>query len=84
MNDAFFKKMENKTGVSMEKMFALANAFQNADFRDEKTVRKLIRQVSEAANKPVAKDMEDKIVQTITAKGKSIDFNTLSNMMNKK
>ncbi|PPA72306.1 stage VI sporulation protein F [Jeotgalibacillus proteolyticus] len=84
MNDAFFKRIEQKTGVSMENVFSLAQAFQNADFKDADTVRKLIKQVSTVANKPITNDLEDRIVETITAKGKSIDFNTISDMMNKK
>ncbi|MGD7045309.1 stage VI sporulation protein F [Jeotgalibacillus proteolyticus] len=84
MNDAFFKRIEQKTGVSMDNVFSLAQSFQSADFKDEKTVRNLIKQVSSVANKPITKDLEDKIVETITAKGKSIDFNTISDMMNKK
>ncbi|TDL35523.1 sporulation protein [Jeotgalibacillus sp. S-D1] len=84
MNDAFFKRIEQKTGVSMENVFSLAQAFQNADFKDDKTVRKLIKQVSTVANKPITKELEDKIVETITAKGKSIDFNTITDMINKK
>ncbi|MDG5473017.1 stage VI sporulation protein F [Jeotgalibacillus sp. ET6] len=84
MNDAFFKRIEQKTGVSMDNVFSLAQSFQSADFKDEKTVRNLIKQVSAVANKPITKDLEDKIVETITAKGKSIDFNTISDMMNKK
>ncbi|KIL45719.1 stage VI sporulation protein F [Jeotgalibacillus soli] len=84
MNDAFFKRIEQKTGVSMDNIFSLAQAFQNADFKDPITVRKLIKQVSAAANKPITKELEDKIVETITAKGKSIDFSTLADMMNNK
>ncbi|MDZ5712982.1 stage VI sporulation protein F [Jeotgalibacillus haloalkalitolerans] len=84
MNDAFFKKIENKTGVKMDQLFELANAFQHADFNDEQTVKKLVRQVASAAGKPITKDMEEKIAKTVTAKGEKIDYQTLSNMINKK
>lgn len=84
MNDAFFKKIENKTGVNMDQIFALANAFQHADFNDEQTVKKLVRQVASAAGKPITKEMEEKIAQTVTAKGEKLDYQTLSNMINKK
>ncbi|AJD90748.1 hypothetical protein JMA_14310 [Jeotgalibacillus malaysiensis] len=84
MNDAFLKKIENKTGVNMDQIFALANAFQHADFNDEQTVRKLVRQVVSAAGKPITKEMEEKIAKTVTAKGEKIDYHTLSNMINKK
>ena len=50
MNDSFFRKIESKTGVSMEEVFALANAIQYADFNDERQVRKIIRKVGQLAN----------------------------------
>ncbi|MED1457642.1 stage VI sporulation protein F [Bacillus smithii] len=84
MDNQFFKNIEKKTGVNMKDVFELANSLQNADFRDEKTVRYVIRRVSEIANKPVSKEMEDKIVRTIIKDGKKLDFNAISQMMNKK
>jgi len=68
----------------MKDIFDLANSLQNANFKDEKTVRSVIRRVSQLANKPVAKELEDQIVKTIINDGKSLDFNTISNMLNKK
>ncbi|XJZ28227.1 stage VI sporulation protein F [Bacillota bacterium Lsc_1132] len=84
MDNGFFKNIEKKTGVNMKDIFDLANSLQNANFKDEKTVRSVIRRVSQIANKPVSKDMEDKIVQSIISDGKQLDFNTIANMMNKK
>lgn len=84
MDQNFFKNIENKTGVNMKDVFELANSLQGANFKDEATVRNVIKRVSQIANKPVNKDMEDKIVQSIVADGKQIDFSTLSKMMNKK
>ena len=68
----------------MKDVFELANSLQGANFKDEATVRNVIKRVSQIANKPVNKEMEDKIVQSIVADGKQIDFSTISNMMNKK
>ncbi len=84
MDNGFFKNIEKKTGVNMQDIFDLANSLQHANFKDEKTVRGVIRKVSQLANKPVSKDLEDQIVSTIIKDGKSLDFNTISNMMNKK
>lgn len=84
MDNGFFKNIEKKTGVNMKDIFDLANSLQNANFKDEKTVRSVIRRVSQIANKPVNKEMEDKIVQSIVNDGKQLDFNTIANMMNKK
>ena len=84
MDNGFFKNIEKKTGVNMKDIFDLANSLQNANFKDEKTVRNVIRRVSEIANKPVSKDMENQIVKSIINDGKQLDFNTIANMMNKK
>jgi ethanolamine utilization protein EutQ (cupin superfamily) len=84
MDNGFFKNIEKKTGVNMKDIFDLANSLQNANFKDEKTVRGVIRRVSQIANRPVTKELEDQIVSSIIKDGKSLDFNTISNMMNNK
>lgn len=84
MDNGFFKNIEKKTGVNMKDIFDLANSLQNANFKDEKTVRNVIRRVSQIANKPVKKEMEDQIVKSIINDGKKLDFNTITNMINKK
>lgn len=84
MDQNFFKNIESKTGVNMKDVFELANSLQGANFKDEATVRNVIKKVSQIANKPVNKELEDKIVQSIVANGNQLDFNTLSQMINKK
>ncbi|NRD78459.1 stage VI sporulation protein F [Bacillus sp. BRMEA1] len=84
MDNGFFKNIEKKTGVNMKDIFDLANSLQNANFKDEKTVRNVIKRVSQLANKPVSKDLEDQIVKTIVNDGKSLDLNTINKMLNKK
>ncbi|MEH7085270.1 stage VI sporulation protein F [Neobacillus drentensis] len=84
MDNGFFKNIEKKTGVNMKDIFELANSLQNANFKDEKTVRNVIRRVSQIANKPVSQEMEDQIVKSIVNDGKQLDLNTISNMINKK
>lgn len=84
MDNNLFKNIEKKTGVNMKDVFDLANSMQNANFRDEQTVRGLIKRVAKIANKPVSKDLEDKIVHTIIKDGKQLDFGTISKMINKK
>ncbi|PFA66370.1 sporulation protein [Bacillus sp. AFS015802] len=83
MNNNFFKNLEKKTGVNMNEVLELANSLQNANFKDEATVRSVIKRVSKIAKKPVNKEMEDKIVQSIVNDGKQLDFSTISNMLNK-
>ncbi|GIN63001.1 sporulation-specific transcription factor SpoVIF [Robertmurraya siralis] len=84
MDNQFFKNIEKKTGVNMKDVFDLANSLQGANFKDERTVRNVIRRVSQIANKPVNKETEDKIVKSIVSDGKQLDFNTISKMLNKK
>ncbi|MCM3160853.1 MULTISPECIES: stage VI sporulation protein F [Bacillaceae] len=84
MDSKFFKNLEGKTGVNMNDIFSLANSLQGANFKDEKTVRGVIQQVSRIANKPVNKEMEDKIVNSIVNGKEKLDFNTIAKMMNKK
>ncbi|WP_102692865.1 stage VI sporulation protein F [Rummeliibacillus pycnus] len=81
MNPSFFRRIEEKTGVPMEEVFALANAIQNADFQDERQVRKIVRKVAKLANKPVTKELEEQIVASILKNGKSLDFSKIQNMM---
>ncbi|MBS4198704.1 stage VI sporulation protein F [Bacillus sp. FJAT-49732] len=83
MENQFFKNIEKKTGVNMNDIFELANSLQNANFKDEKTVRRIIKRVSELANKPVPKELEDKMVQTIIQDGNKLDLSAISKMMNK-
>ncbi|USK71235.1 stage VI sporulation protein F [Peribacillus asahii] len=84
MDQNLFKNIESKTGVNMKDIFELASSLQGANFKDEATVRNVIKRVSQIANKPVNQEMEDKIVQSIIADGKQLDFSTLSQMINKK
>lgn len=81
MQRSFFNEIEKKTGVSMEEIFALANAIQHADFQNEKQVRKIVRRVGKMTNRQVPQEMEDRIVQSIVADGKSLDLDSLSRMI---
>ena len=84
MDNNFFKNIEGKTGVNMKDVLELANSLQGANFKDETTVRNVIKRVSKIANNPVNKETEDKIVHSIVAEGNKLDFGTISNMINKK
>ncbi|MFD1705660.1 stage VI sporulation protein F [Siminovitchia sediminis] len=84
MDNQFFKNIESKTGVNMDEVLKLANSLQNANFKDEKTVRQIIRKVAKIANRPVSREMENKMVQTIIKDGSKLDMNTIAEMMNKK
>ncbi|MBD8003870.1 stage VI sporulation protein F [Bacillus norwichensis] len=84
MDNQFFKNIESKTGVDMNEVLKLANSLQSANFKDEKTVRRVIREVARIANRPVSRELEDKMVHTITKDGSKLDMGTISKMLNKK
>ena len=81
MDRSFFKQVERKTGVNFEEIMALANALTYANFSDEKQVRKIVKKVSKLANKPITKELEEKIVTSILQDGKSLDFSKIEKMM---
>ncbi|KOS60650.1 stage VI sporulation protein F [Lysinibacillus agricola] len=81
MNRGFFNSIEQKTGVSMDEIFALANAIQHADFKNEKQVRKIVRRVSKVSNRQITQELEDKLVQSIIQDGASLDFDKITKMM---
>ena len=81
MDGSFFKKVEKKTGVDFDEIMTLANAISYADFSDERQVRKIVKKVSRMANKPITKELEDKIVNSILQDGSSLDFSKIERMM---
>ena len=81
MNDSFFRKIESKTGVPMEEVFALANAIQYADFSDERQVRKIIRKVGKLAKKDVPQHTEDELVNSILKNGKAVNIKDIQDML---
>ena len=81
MNDSFFKKIENKTGVPMEEVFALANAIQHADFKNENQVRKIIQNVGSLANKNVPQHLEDELVNSLISSGQPLNLAEIQRMI---
>nr|WP_245345317.1 stage VI sporulation protein F [Halobacillus andaensis] len=70
--------MQNKANINPEDVYQVADSVKNADFSDEKVVRRLVRQLARVANKPVSKQKEDKIVEAIVNQNIPLDMNTLS------
>ncbi len=81
MNRSFLIQLNKKTGVSMEEIFALANAIQHADFKSEKQVRKIVRRVAKVSNRQITQELEDKLVQSIIQDGASLDLDKITRMM---
>ncbi len=44
---------------------SLANKLQQGNLKDEKTLREVIQSLSKMTGRPVSKEREDKIIQTI-------------------
>lgn len=76
-----FDHLKKNANIDADEVFSVANSVQSADFTDEKTVRRLIRQLSKMANKPVSKQKEDKIVEAITKQNMPLDMNTLGKFL---
>lgn len=63
--DSFFKKVENKSGVSKDTILSLASKLQKSDMKDEKVLHELVQEISGLTGKEVSKEKEDKIVNAI-------------------
>ncbi|MFF2752268.1 stage VI sporulation protein F [Psychrobacillus sp. NPDC058041] len=81
MQNSFFKAIENKTGVSMEELFTLANTISSADFSNEDQVRKIVRKVGMVAKKPVSKELEDELTKSILQKGNSLSLTDIEKLL---
>ena len=63
--DNFFKRVENKTKVDKDTIMKLAQKLQKSDMKDEKTLREVVKEISNLTGKEVSKEKEDKIINTI-------------------
>jgi hypothetical protein len=79
-----FKGVEKKTGVKMQDILKVAQSLNGKNLKDEKTIRNLIKEIAQLANKNVPKQLEDKIVDTLVNKNEQIDATTISKMLGKK
>ena len=65
LGDSFFKKVENKTNVDKNTILSLAKKIQDGNMKDEKTLKEVISELSNLTGKPVSKEQEEKIINTI-------------------
>ena len=82
-HDNLFGKIQKNSSINPSEIYKVADSVKNADFTDERTVRKLIRQLARMANKPISKEKEDKLVKSITNNNVPMDMQTLSQMFKK-
>lgn len=63
--DSLFKKVQDKTNVDKKTILELASKLQNANMKDEVTLRAFIQEVGAVTGREVSKEKEDKLVNTI-------------------
>lgn len=59
----------SENNIQPEALFSLVEKVQTMDLSDEQSIRKVIREVSVLANRPVDKNQENKIVNEIMNNG---------------
>ncbi|WP_017186922.1 stage VI sporulation protein F [Alkalibacillus haloalkaliphilus] len=80
---SIFEHLNKKANISPEEIVQVAQSVQNADFSDERTVRRLVKQLARVANKPMSQQKEDQLVEMIVKKSDSIDYSTLQQIFKK-
>ena len=78
-----FDKIQQKTNLNPSEIYKVADSMKSADFSDESTVRNLVKRLSKLANKPLSKEMEDKIVQSVTSNNMPLDMQSLNKFLKK-
>lgn len=76
--DNLFNNIEKKSNIKQDDIYKVADSVKHANFSDEKTVRNLVRQLAKMANKPLSKEKENKIVQSITKNKMPLDMQSLN------
>lgn len=60
-----FERIEKKTNVSKEAILEFAKKLQDGNFKDEKVLRSIIRDISEMTGKEVSEEKEQKIIDMV-------------------
>lgn len=63
-----------ENNIQPEELFALVEKVRSMDLSDETSIRKVIRDVSKMANKPIDKAQENKLVREIMRNGINNDL----------
>ncbi|SDL66183.1 stage VI sporulation protein F [Sediminibacillus halophilus] len=78
-----FDQIQKNSNIKPDQIFKVAESVKNADFSDEKTVRRLVKQLAKMADKPISKEKEDKIVKSIVGNKMPADMNSLGKLFKK-
>lgn len=80
---SIFEKIQENANINPNDVYRIAESVKGADFSDERTVRNLVQHLSRLANKPISKEKEDRIVQSITQNNVPMDMNSLNRAFKK-
>lgn len=78
-----FDKIQQNANINPQDIYKVADSVKNANFSDENTVRNLVRHLAKLANKPLSKEKEDKIVQSIVKNKIPADVQSLNQLFKK-
>ena len=65
MNDNLFDRIKEKTKVDKDTIVGLAKKLQEGDYKNEKTLREIIQELSKITGKEVSSEKEEKIINMI-------------------
>ena len=63
--DDLFERIEKKTNVSKDAILEFARKLQDGNFKDEKVLRSVIKDISEMTGKEVSEEKEQKIIDMV-------------------
>ena len=65
MNDNLFDRIKEKTKVDKDTIVGLSKKLQEGDYKNEKTLREIIQELSKITGKEVSSEKEEKIINMI-------------------
>lgn len=73
-----FAKIQQEADISPNEIIEVAESVKHADFSDETTVRQLVRSLSKMVNKPISREKEEQIIDTICNQKGPTDLQSLT------
>ena len=65
LKENLFQSIEKRTNIKKETILSLANKLQKNNLKDEKTIREIVKELSNMTGKEVPIEKENKIVNAI-------------------
>ncbi|MEG2457690.1 MAG: stage VI sporulation protein F [Bacilli bacterium] len=63
--DTFFDRVEKKTNIDKDTIVSLAHKLQEGNFKDENTLKSIIKEISNMTGKDVSEEKEKKIIDAV-------------------